>query len=371
MDRSPPLAPDEFALADFMRPLARRWRFLAASALVGVVLTLLATLVWPRAYTAEVTFTPEQSGGGSVIDNALGSLGGGAVGSVVGGSGGLPAALGGSSPAQSPDFFAQLLVSRELMVSTLESSFRDPADPRRERRLVELLKPRGTAPDRRLGNARRLLTRKSAVTVERRSGIVTLRVTLPDARLAADVANRMVELLTVYNLERRQSTSRAQRRFLAARLAQAERELRDAERARTDFLRENRAFQSSPALAERGMRLGRDVAVRQELVGGLRSSYEDARIAEVRDTPVLSIVDHAAPPDRPSSPRPVLFAVVGGVLALGAAAAVTLLAARGERGAAAGPSDRSPDGLHLRGVGAEAPGEPATRSGGRRSAERS
>lgn len=316
MDTSRAPQPDEIVFGDFVRPLAARWRRLVAASVVGAALALAAALVWPKSYTAEVSFTPEQSSNGSLGD-ALGSLGG--VGALVGGGGGLTAGLAGPT-ANSPEFFAGVLKSRELMVSTLQSAFRDPSEPARRRTLLELLKPRGKTPARRLGNARRKLGGKATVTVERRTGLVTLAVTLGDPQLAADVANRMTDLLNVYNLERRQSTSRQQRRFTEARLAQAERELAEAERAQTAFLVENRFIRGSPALQERATRLGRTVMLRQDLVLGLRKSYEDARIAEVRDTPVLSIVDHAAPPDRPASPRPLLWTIGGAALGLVAAA---------------------------------------------------
>jgi uncharacterized protein involved in exopolysaccharide biosynthesis len=369
-------APDEFSLADFVRPLARRWRPIVLASLAGAALALALTLVWPRSYAAEVTFTPEQASGGGALGDALGGLGAsGGIGSLVGSVGGMSGALGGASA--SPDFFAQLLMSRELLVSTLQSPFPDPERPGQRRPLLELLKPSGATPERRLGNARRKLARKAAVTLERRSGIVTLTVTLPDARLAADVANRMAELLNVYNLERRQSTSREQRRFVEARLRQAEEELRVAEQARTSFLRENRFFQGSPALAEQAVRFSRDVAVQQELVLGLRSAFEDARIAEVRNTPVLSIVDHAAPPDRPASPRPLIFGAVGALLGGMLAAGAALLTRRPAGAVAVRAADRGADGLQLRGVsdtpaasGDVAAARPEGWAGPRRSAER-
>lgn len=296
------------------------------------MVALAAAVVLPRSYTAEVSFTPEQTSGSS-LGTALGGVGE-RLGSLAGLSGAVPSALSGGG-AGSPEFFGAVLRSRELLESTLTAPYADPERPSERRTLLELLRPRGKTAARRLGNARRKLAKKVTITMDRRSGIVTLAVTLQDAQLAAEVANRMAALLNVYNLERRQSSSREQRRFVEARLARAEAELREAERARTAFLGANRGFQGSPLLAESAFRLAREVAAREDLVVTLRQSFEDARIAEVRDTPVLSIVDRAAPPDRQSSPRPVLWASFGAVLGLAAAAAAVVGAARWPRGAGA------------------------------------
>jgi uncharacterized protein involved in exopolysaccharide biosynthesis len=233
-----------------------------------------------------------------------------------------------------------VLKSRELLDSTITSRYRDPAGGA-PRPLLAILKPRGATPARRAGNARRRLEKKAVVTIDRRSSIVTLAVTLNDPQLAADVANRMADLLNVYNLERRQSSSREQRRFVETRLARAEQELRESERALTQFLAENRRYQGSPTLEQRAMRLATDARVRQDVVLGLRKSYEDARIAEVRDTPVLSIVDHGAPPDRPTNPRPVTWTVLGAVLGLMVAGAYVLLGAGGARRGAGVPAARA------------------------------
>ncbi len=59
-------------------------------------------------------------------------------------------------------------------------------------------------------------------------------------------------------------------------------------------------------------RLARRVQLRQETFQTLTREYEQARIAEVRDTPLLTIIDAAVPPDRRSFPprRLIVFLAV-------------------------------------------------------------
>ena len=57
-------------------------------------------------------------------------------------------------------------------------------------------------------------------------------------------------------------------------------------------------------------RLRRQVEVRQELYLTLRREYETARIEEVNDTPVITVIDSALVPQRKSRPNRPLWAVL-------------------------------------------------------------
>jgi uncharacterized protein involved in exopolysaccharide biosynthesis len=185
---------------------------------------------------------------------------------------------------------------------------------------------KGRSREERLQKGARQLAKRIDVGVDRRTGIVSLEVEMPDRELAAAVANRMVDLLNRFNLERRQSQSKEERRFAEERLAAAERELRRAEQAHLAFLQRNRAYSESPLLSFEASRLSREVQVKQEVFLTLTKSYEQARISEVRDTPVLTVIDSAVPPALRTRPRRVLGTIVAALLAglAGVAAAYAL-----------------------------------------------
>ena len=65
----------------------------------------------------------------------------------------------------------------------------------------------------------------------------------------------------------------------------------------------------------------RQVEIRQEVYLTLRREYETARIEEVNDTPVITVVDPAVPPERKSKPKRILLASVA--LFLGAIVGVS------------------------------------------------
>jgi uncharacterized protein involved in exopolysaccharide biosynthesis len=215
-----------------------------------------------------------------------------------------------SSSSVSPDFFVKLAHSDEVLRSTLLMKFADPDSTSAKRPLLQLLDVKGRTTEEQTQRGVRVLRKRIDASSDKSTGIVTLEVKLHSAELAAAVAKHMVQLLNRFNLESRQSQSREQRRFSGERLAVAEQELRAAEQAELAFLQRNRQYLDSPLLAFEYNRLNRQVQLRQEVYQTLTKSYEEARIAEVRDTPVLTVIDSAVAPVRPSGPRRVLGTIV-------------------------------------------------------------
>jgi len=76
------------------------------------------------------------------------------------------------------------------------------------------------------------------------------------------------------------------------------------------------AFITVPSLVLEFARLLRDVKVQEALYTMLTSQYEQARIAEARDTPSVQVLDQGVPAEKKSRPRIGLNMVIAGVLAL-------------------------------------------------------
>ena len=303
---------DDTTMLDWLTPLVRRWRLMVGVPLTAAVITAALSFVVPPVYTASTAFTPE----------------GGETGQLSAGLAGLAGQFGltlGGGAGGSPDFFAQLVVSRELIDSLLSSRFAVPGPELGDAppMLLDLLLPDGETELERRQEAGRRMRDRISVRVDRRSQIVTVSVEAPSASLAADIANRLIVLLNEFNLGRRQFRSQAQRRFVGERLEAAREALSEAEAVHLQFLTANRRFEESPVLQFEENRLQRDVQLRQEVFATLSREYEQARIAEVRDTPVLTIVDHATPPNRRSRPQRkrlvLIVIIVTGALAAGLA----------------------------------------------------
>jgi tyrosine-protein kinase Etk/Wzc len=296
--RAPPEA--DVSLFELITPLVTRWKLITATALTCAVLAALFLLLQGRSYTAVTSFTPENSSAGGLSSSLVGLAG-------------LAGQLGLTSPtgsSVSPEFFVKLAHSDEVLRSTLLRNFTDPDTSAGQRPLIQLLDIPGRTQEERIQRGVRVLRQQTNASADKATGIVSLEVTLHSPQLAAEVARYMVEQLNRFNLESRQSQSREQRRFSGERLAVAQRELRTAEQAQLAFLQRNRQYLDSPLLAFEYNRLNREVQLRQEVYQTLTKAHEEARIAEVRDTPVLTVIDSAVAPVKPSGPRRVLGTAV-------------------------------------------------------------
>jgi uncharacterized protein involved in exopolysaccharide biosynthesis len=272
---------------------------LAAFLLVGVV-----TFVRQRTYTSTARFMPQAAEG------ALSRLSGLAASFGVS----VPAADPGSSPA----FYAELLKSRDVLRRTVETryAFSVKGDSLHGT-LVELFDVRGDSPAARRDAAAKQLLESIGVTVGRETGTIDLEVTTAWAELSQQVADRMIQLVSDFNLHRRQTKAGAERRFVEARVTEAQDSLRTAEAGLEGFLQRNREYRNSPQLMFTHDRLEREVAMRQQVYTSLAQSYEGARIDEVRNTPVITLME---PPDVPAKPDPRLALVKGllaGIVGLG------------------------------------------------------
>lgn len=216
---------------------------------------------------------------------------------------GLAAQFGVAVPSvgkgDSPEFYAALLQSRELLQRVIQTEYSvarpggAPGDSVRGNLIVHL--GLADAPrDKQMKLAVRKLSQRVSARADLRTNIVRLVAVANSPQLAEAINARLLELLGEFNLATRQSQAHAERQFVQERVADAGRELRGAEARLQAFLSQNRRIDDSPQLTFERARLERDVSLRQQVFEGLSRSLEDARIEEVRATPVVTIIDRPA-----------------------------------------------------------------------------
>jgi len=228
--------------------------------------------------------------------------------------------IGPSAQAQSPEFYTSLLATRSIVDPVLLDTIRTSQGQLTS--LLDFLHVKGDSLSERLERgAKKLVETATTTSVDDQTGIVTLLVELRDSRVAADVAMRLVARLDSFNLVTRQSEARARAQFLEVRLGSAQRDLARAEDSLRSFYERNRRIADSPALQFEEGRLKRVVDLRQQVFLTLNQEYEQARIDQVRDTPVLTILQPAIVPTKRAWPKRGVSAVAGfiaGVLLAGA-----------------------------------------------------
>ena len=287
--------------------LRHRYRILLAAVVVGVT-ALVWSLLMPIRYRATMSFVPQgtrsRAGGLASLADQLGVS--------------VPMADGtGSSPA----FYGGLLDSREILSQVARSTYRLADEGTAgtqvratERSLADIIGIHEEATDAEVAKTVEWLREDALqIRVEGETGIVHVAVETRWASLSHAIVSRMLELLEEFNRETRRSQASAERQFVEARLEEARDSLRAAEDRLAGFLEANRQFENSPELSFQHDRLERQVVRSQQLVNTLGQSYEEARISEVRDTPVLTVVD---PPERPvtGQSRRILLRVLIGIL---------------------------------------------------------
>ena len=207
-----------------------------------------------------------------------------------------------------------------------EYTFKTPAGEAMKGTLDALLRAKGDTPEIRLRRTLQALRDRVDVSVGLKTGIVTLAVRMPWPELATQVNRRMLELVDSYNLTRRQTRAAAERHFVEGRLAEARKELEGIEAELERFFERNRSYQQSPQLVFEANRLQRRVDLRQQVYSSLAQSYENARIEEVRNTPVTTVITRPEGSALPVTSNLVLDLFLG--LLLGAAIALVIIFTR-------------------------------------------
>ncbi|GJM44555.1 MAG: hypothetical protein DHS20C21_13970 [Gemmatimonadota bacterium] len=283
--------------------------FVTGSVIAAVILALLL----PKQYTAKVMLLPTDDGEQGFPSQLSG----------IASSFGLQFPFGSVSQS---DLYPTILASDRLLGDLIDESFA-PAPGETPVKLVDLLVERKNLSEHE--HRMRALTdlRENVIRAHKdtETGVVSLQVTTHGAELSADVANRLTSRLEKYLIDTRQVEGSRNRAFLSERLDLVSGDLKSAEENLKQFREKNRRVNDSPELLLQVDRLRREVLVQEQIFLELQRQTEVAKIEEVKNTPVLRILDDAHAPIRPSHPKKVIVVVMGFVLSLFAVIGFVLL----------------------------------------------
>jgi uncharacterized protein involved in exopolysaccharide biosynthesis len=282
-----------------------RQRWLVAAVTAGLVVVVSAvSLLQPRRYTSTSALMPQAR-------------------RVSAATSALAAQFGlnflNSEATESPAFYADLARSRQVLGALARTRFSwSEGDSTGGGTFVELYGVRGATPALQEYEAVKKLGTWVTTQVVQRTGVVRLSVRARQPELAMQMNARIIELLNEFNLRTRQSQAAAERRFTEQRVRDVQADLRGAEDRLQAFLQRNRDYRGSPELSFQFDRLQREVMLLQQVHSSLSQALEQAKIDEVRDTPVLTVVESPVLPVRPDgrgTTRRAVFALLFGLLA--------------------------------------------------------
>jgi uncharacterized protein involved in exopolysaccharide biosynthesis len=292
------LASDHLTFTRWLAGVLLRWRVVAAVTLLAIVSALAASFIIPPVFRAQASFVANSSSASKL------------PGSVTSGSavGGLISQLGGSlggDPSESPNFYIQLFQSRELLTRIAQSRFPNPrtSAPNDSATLLDILRIKKNDPRRKMEIAIKRLTKAIKAGFDTKTNLVSLSVDLQWPELSSQVTNRIVEEVTNFNRETRVSRSKAKREFLEARHDSAQMQLRVAEEKQRFFYEQNRGLITSPSLKADEARIRREVELASDLFLNLQRQLEIARLDEINDAALITVIDKAIPPRKAQWPR--------------------------------------------------------------------
>jgi uncharacterized protein involved in exopolysaccharide biosynthesis len=255
----------------------------------GALLVALLSLAAQNRYTSVSRLLP--------LSNA--SRGNAALGALQSlyGIGGLSGSLDGALP--------DIIQSRTLLEKALGTrytfkvrSWRFGAEQERTQTLEAFL----GAPDRDI--ALQNLQGCLEVAKDFRTGILTLRVTLPSADLAEQVNKTLTDGLDAFLKAQRQTRGQALAEYMRERIESDRQDLQKAVDAYLGFMNRNRGFSESldPEVRATGQRLETEVDYRKQALLRLNAQVDQAILEEKDATPVVDLLEPASLPIEKSGP---------------------------------------------------------------------
>jgi uncharacterized protein involved in exopolysaccharide biosynthesis len=302
---------DEFSFFAIGTTLLRGWRRIAIFAIGGALLAAAIVARKPKLYPATLAFVPQ---GADAPRSGLVS---------VAGQLGL---LGGGGSAQQPEFYIQLLQSREILRPIVLDTFTVAEAGGQRKSFFELFEISGSG-ENRIERSIQVLRTSTATSIVKSAGLVRVAVRTEWPSVSLRISQLLLDAVNRYNLQTRRSQASAERQFAEKSLAAARDSLRVAEDHLQAFLTANRAgIETSPSLNSQWKRLEREAAAKMTIATALEQQLEEARIREVRDTPTVTVFESPAVSTIPDARRRVTSVLIG-LFAGGAIGVVLLLGA--------------------------------------------
>jgi uncharacterized protein involved in exopolysaccharide biosynthesis len=276
------------SLQDILPPIwAERKRIVLIS--VGVaILTLIINFLLPNYYKATATLLPETE------KSKLSALGQFAdIAQIAGVS------IPGSEIARLyPSILNSETILRSVIGKTYETKrFSSPVN------LIQYFELDEDTPEKNMDKALKRLRKLMTTSYENRTGIVNLTLEMREPQLAADVLNAVVSELDNFMRSKRISNASEQRKWIEVRMKEVGQDLSNSEEALKEFREKNRQVSSSPQLLLEQERLARAVQINSTVFIELKRQYELAKIEEIKNIPIVNVLDPARAPITKERPK--------------------------------------------------------------------
>lgn len=276
--------------------LWKRRKFIAI--FVGSVtgLSIVVSLLVPPYYKSTATILPETQSGKLATLGGLSDLAA-LAGVNVGGEGSLV------------KLYPTIVKSEAVLKDVIYTMYKTTEFPDSVN-LIQYWELKDKKPGGAYDAALKVLREELDVSMDLKTSVLTILYATKEPKLSADIVNNVVDGLDKFILTKRTTSASEQRKFIEGRLAEVKQDLTKSENALKDFREQNAQVRSPQLLLEQG-RLERDLQINTALFVELKKQYEIAKIEEVKNMPVINVLDMARPAvikDSPKRSRIVLVA---------------------------------------------------------------
>lgn len=282
--------------------MLKKWRYIAVNSIAALVVVLYLIFLAKSYYTSSITILPDYGSKASMGNlSSLASLAG--------------INIGGEGP--STEIYANLIRSESILEPVIYSKYKTEEYPD-SINLIDYFEIEGDEDkpaeinerEKFLSLMKELKGSRISTSIDRTTKILDITVTMPESRLSADVANRIVESLDNYIRTQRKSFATEQSFYLEKRIAQIKDSLSMAEERYREFADRNRGFLTSPTLMVDQGRLQREVEIQQAVYIEITKQFELVQIEKVKDTPVLNVRERAKDPVQKAGPKRAIILIV-------------------------------------------------------------
>jgi len=154
------------------------------------------------------------------------------------------------------------------------------------------------------------------VSLDSKTNVLTVSLFTKEPQLSADIVNAIAHELDVFSRTKRTTNASAQRKWIEGRLMEVKADLERSENALKDFRETNRRVSDSPELLLEQGRFIREVEINSALFTELKKQFEVAKIEEIKNVPIVNIMDAGRPAAKNEKPKKTVITIVFFVLSL-------------------------------------------------------
>jgi len=277
-------------LIHFIEIIIRRRRIFLGVFLLVIFATIVLLIFTPTLYIAVATILPPPGGGG---DSDLLALTG------------LSAKYLGGSPSSSGDMYQlykEILKSKRVIYKMLTRKF-NIENSKTTLSLLDILDVQGSSHAIRLERGYKIiLSSMLKIKIELESKMTKIFIESTEPQLSADIANTFLEELEAFNKITNTKRATENRIFIEGRLEDTSILLVTAEKKLQIFRETNKRIEKSPQLQLGQGRLAREIRVQEEIFLTLKKEHEMNKIEEVKNLPLIRILDKSVAPISKSKP---------------------------------------------------------------------